>query len=64
MRNFQDTFERCERSFISAFSVCMTVPLSVQTLFLSDTDLVIKYVNLCQRQQMPKTYDNIKVDFL
>ena len=26
MRNFQDTFETCKRSFISAFSICMTVP--------------------------------------
>ena len=28
MRNFHDTFETRKRSFISAFSVCMTVPLS------------------------------------
>ena len=28
MRNFQDTFETRMRSFISAFSVCMTVPLN------------------------------------
>ena len=27
MRNFQDTFETRKRSFISAFSICMTVPL-------------------------------------
>ena len=27
MRNFQDTFEMRKRSFISAFSICMTVPL-------------------------------------
>ena len=27
MRNFQDTFETNKRSFISAFSFCMTVPL-------------------------------------
>ena len=27
MRNFQDTFETCNWSFISAFSICMTVPL-------------------------------------
>ena len=27
MRNFQDTFETGKRSFISAFSICMTVPL-------------------------------------
>ena len=29
MRNFQDTFETRKRSFISAFSICMTVPLIV-----------------------------------
>ena len=28
MRNFQDTFETRKRSFISAFSICMTLPLS------------------------------------
>ena len=28
MRNFQDTFETRNRSFISAFSICMTVPLN------------------------------------
>ena len=27
MRNFQDTFKTRKRSFISAFSTCMTVPL-------------------------------------
>ena len=27
MGNFQDTFETCKRLFISAFSICMTVPL-------------------------------------
>ena len=27
MPNFQDTFETRKRSFISAFSICMTVPL-------------------------------------
>ena len=27
MRNFQDTFETHEPSFISAFSICMTAPL-------------------------------------
>ena len=28
MRNFQDTFETRKRLLISAFSICMTVPLS------------------------------------
>ena len=29
MENFKGTFETRKRSFISAFSICMTVPLSV-----------------------------------
>ena len=27
MRNFHDTFETSNQSFISVFSICMTVPL-------------------------------------
>ena len=30
MRNFQDTFQTGKRSFIKAFSICMTVPLNLQ----------------------------------
>ena len=29
MRNFQDTFETCKRSFITAFSICMTIASQV-----------------------------------
>ena len=29
MQNFQDTFETHKRPFFSAFSICMTVPLSI-----------------------------------
>ena len=29
MRNFQETFETPKRSFISAFSICMTVTLDI-----------------------------------
>ena len=29
MRNFWDTFETQKRSFIRAFSICLTVPLMV-----------------------------------
>ena len=28
MQNFQDTLEKRKQSFISAFSICMTVPLN------------------------------------
>ena len=39
MRNFQDTFETRKRSIISAFYICITVPLillSFVVLFLVD----------------------------
>ena len=40
MQNFQDTFEIHKRSFISAFSICMTVPLrdrrKISLLILSE----------------------------
>ena len=32
MQKFQDTFETRKRPFISAFSICMTVPLSANSL--------------------------------
>ena len=41
MRNFQDTFETRKRSFISAYSNCMTVPL--RNLYSDDRGLT------CQR---------------
>ena len=37
MRNFQGTFERCKRSFISVFSICMTAHLNPPLLFISKT---------------------------
>ena len=33
MRNFQDTFETRKCSFISAFSICMAVPLNLENNF-------------------------------
>ena len=36
MRNFQDTFETRKQSFISAFSVCMTVHLILEAKFSKD----------------------------
>ena len=36
MRNFQDTFETRKQSFISAFSICMTVSIIIfSTVFFS-----------------------------
>ena len=42
MRNFQDTFETRKRSFISAFSNCMTVPLSM-IQFLNTAKLALVF---------------------
>ena len=38
MRNFKDTFERLKRSFVSAFSICMTVPLSIAKIWYINLD--------------------------
>ena len=48
MRNFQDTFETGERSFISAFPICMTVPLNSRCL--------IFLYNFCIFTKPLKTY--------
>ena len=59
MRNFQDTFETRERPFISGFSISMTVPLMVKTLYkkrkqsLSNSCLTVKIT-------APKLKKNIK----
>ena len=36
MRIFQDTFKTRKRSFISVFSVCITVPLILEAKFGDD----------------------------
>ena len=38
MRNFQGTFETPKRSFINAFSICVTVPLKQYILSLPRGD--------------------------
>ena len=44
MRNFQDILETRKRSFISAFSICVTVPLSL----ICDLKVICKlYNNKC-----------------
>ena len=52
MINFQDTFETRRRSFINAFSICMTVPLNLDTFYtLSHSSVSIvdfEHVNVCQ----------------
>ena len=52
MRNFQDTYETRKRSFISAFSICMTVPLkelqnhSGKSFFESATKIAENAINV------------------
>ena len=41
MRNFQDTFESLKQSFISVFSICMTVPLKEAKLRLKNVKMVL-----------------------
>ena len=48
MRNFQDTFETRKRLFISAFSICMTVPLSFK--FIAEMVLVIFFEIECMKK--------------
>ena len=43
MPNFQGTFETCKRSFISAFSICMTVPLNVKIEVLLTLEIQVLY---------------------
>ena len=42
MQKFQDTFETCKRSFISAFSIYITVPLGKVTNFILSSLLKLK----------------------
>ena len=49
MRNFQDTVKTRKRSFISAFSICMIVPLRTPIL-----------KNICERLLLLMT-DSVKV---
>ena len=49
MRIFQDTFEAIKRSFISVFSICMTVPLT-----LLKADFVDSYMCILQPSELGK----------
>ena len=51
MQNFQGTFETCKQSFISAFLICMTVPLNPVLVlllvnFVSGLRLKLMYISL------------------
>ena len=41
MRSFQDTFETRKQSFISAFSICMTVTFSILIFYLISLNLLV-----------------------
>ena len=49
MRNFQDTFETRKRSFISAFSICTTVPLRQHYWISACRGLIGKILHNCLR---------------
>ena len=44
MRNFQGTYQIPKRSFISPFSICITVPLSIYLLSNREFDLFFIYI--------------------
>ena len=61
MRNFQDTFEILERSFISDFSICMTVLLAKsRTCLISQTNMHLGFRVL----NTPDTNEQILGHFL
>ena len=52
MQNFQDILETRQRSFISAFSICMTVPLKESLVFrarlvVRSFSLRLKIITVC-----------------
>ena len=63
MRNFQDSFETRKRAFISAFSICMTVPLikrQVELIFISvKRDKFPHIISLLVKDQYRKESKNI-----
>ena len=61
MRNFQDTFETCKRSFVSAFSICITVTLkpsrtSMMELFC-ENNYLLKVVNYFRKGTPSQMFD-------
>ena len=66
MWNFQDTFETRKRSFISAFSICMTVPL-IGTFSIGTISKLLKHFlygdsSLEDKSKIPIPY--VIIDFL
>ena len=60
MRNFQDTFETRRRSSISAFSICMILPLISYTFFttegISSLSFCIQYACISGRAIFNSVY--------
>ena len=57
MQNFQDTFETRKRSFISAFSICMTVPLTLVNYFCKNLS-ILKLYSIYKTKQHTINYAN------
>ena len=72
MLNFQDTFETRKPSFISAFSVCMTVPLKIaMNIFTAETgslayhvyrEITWRNVSLHQQVKVLKETNSMSID--
>ena len=55
--NFQDSFETCKPSFISIFSICMTVPFELQnenntTTKNAKCEKLALYLTICDSQNI------------
>ena len=50
MRNFQDTFETSEWSFITTFSICMTVSVSVLITLVAQVHILQESLVTCVLQ--------------
>ena len=55
MRNFQDTLETSKGSFISAFSICMTVPLTPLALLVIAFWLPDRWISTQRYKTFPGT---------
>ena len=59
MRNFHDTFGTRKRSIISAFSICITVPLilSIQyVLFYSNVKQSANFCNFIKKETLAQVF--------
>ena len=59
MRNFQDTFETRKRSFTSAFSICMTVPLISESKVM-----ILSHFDELSKLMMHELIANLKTDLI